>query len=163
MSSANVAAVVAGLVALGLAGGAAAGPSVKPGLWEMTIKSKMSGGNLPPGMGENTMTIKFCVTPENATAAWEDMAKTMDMGEDGECAISDMKEANGTYSFSTKCTSGMSGTMTGKITPTSMEQSGDMAFADKTMNMKMSFTNLGKWVGPTCPAGTPGAPEKASR
>lgn len=163
MSSSVVAAVVAGLVVVAASGSAAAAPSIKPGLWEMKVKTKMAAADLPPGLGENTTTVKFCVTPEQAKASWQDMVKQMQGAQQNECAISDLKESGGTYSFTTKCQSGMSGTMKGTITPTSMEQSGDMKFEGEGMDMKMTYANSGRWLADACPAGTLGAPSGKTR
>ena len=45
-------------------------PPMKMGLWETTVNTKMSGMDLPPGMnvpglGNNTTTVKVCMTPES--------------------------------------------------------------------------------------------------
>src|SRR5690606_2852558 len=60
-------AVLAGLAAVAFSQPAAA-HSVKPGLWEMTINSKMAGGGLPAGMMPNTMKMKVCIQPEESKA-----------------------------------------------------------------------------------------------
>ena len=149
-------AVLAGVAAAVISSPLAA-QSVKPGLWEMTIVSKMVGGGLPANAGANTMKMKLCIKPEDTKAGWQDMVKNMQPDDDGECTMSDLKESGGTYSYTTKCKSGMSGKMSGTISPTLMQQSGDMVFADASMNMKMTFNNTGKWLAPTCPPGTLGA------
>lgn len=149
-------AVLAGLAAVAFSQPAAA-HSVKPGLWEMTINSKMAGGGLPAGMMPNTMKMKVCIQPEESKADLKDMLKAMQPGEAGDCTISDLKESGGSYSFTTQCKSGMSGKMSGRIAPTEMQQSGDMELAAGGRNMKVNFNNTGKWLADTCPPGTPGA------
>ena len=149
--------VLAGLAAASVALAAQAAPAVKPGLWEMTFNSKMTGANLPPGAGSNSMTMKICIKPENAKADWQDMIKHMQGEGQNDCTISDMQESGGNYSFTTSCKSGMSGNMKGSYSPTTMTQSGDMTFADKNMPMKMTFNQSGRWLAEVCPPGTPGA------
>ncbi|HEY4545562.1 MAG TPA: DUF3617 domain-containing protein [Pedomonas sp.] len=137
--------------------GPVAAQSVKPGLWEMTMATRMVGEGIPDGAGSRTMKMNLCIKPEDAKASWQDMAKTMQPGEDGDCTVSDFKASGQTYSFTTRCKSGMSGRMTGKITPEAMHQTGDMVFAEGGSTMKMNINNTSKWMGATCPPGTPGA------
>lgn len=149
-------AALAGLAAATFASPLAA-QSVKPGLWEMTINSKMVGEGIPGNAAANAMKMKICIKPEESQAGWQDMVKNMQPGDGDDCTISDLKQSAGAYSFTTKCKSGMSGTMTGKISPTLMQQSGDMVFADESMNMKMQFNNTSRWLAASCPPGTLGA------
>lgn len=136
----------------------AAAQSVKPGLWEMTMVSKMTGEGIPAGMGENTMKMNVCITPEDAKASWQELATSMQKETKGECVVSDFKQmGGGAYSFSTKCKSGMSGRVTGKITSELMQQSGDMVLAGGSKPMRMVMNNTGRWKGSTCPPGTTGA------
>lgn len=156
------AAVLAGVALLAASGTAAASTfAVKPGLWEMRVKSKMSGEGLPPGLGGTTTTFKVCITPEDAKASWKDMVRHMQGNTEDECTYSDLKESGGAYSFTTKCKSGMSGTMKGVIKSTTMEQSGDMVFREGGQSMVMNFTSSGRWVADTCPPGTMGADSKS--
>lgn len=150
-------------IALLLAGPAAA-QSVKPGLWEMTVVSKMAGEGLPPGMGEHTMKMNICITPEDARASWQELAASMQKETNGDCAATDFKQlGGGAYSFVTKCKSGMTGRVTGKITPESMQQSGDMVLAGGGKPMKMVVNNTSRWKAATCPPGTMGAGNRRSR
>lgn len=149
--------IMAGLAAASVGTPAQAAPAVKPGLWEMTFNSKMTGAELPPGAGSNSMTMKICIRPEHAKSNWQDMIKHMQGEGQNDCTISDMKESGGNYSFVTKCKSGMSGNMKGSIAPTTMKQSGDMTFADESTPMRMTFDQSGRWLADTCPPGTPGS------
>lgn len=137
--------------------GPLAAQSVKPGLWEMTVATTMAGQGIPAGAGARTMKMNVCIKPEDAKGSWEDMAKTMQPGDNGECSVSDFKVSGQTYAFNTSCKSGMAGRITGKIGPEVMEQSGVMTLAEGGSTMKMNIQNKSRWMGSTCPPGTLGA------
>ncbi|MGK2286038.1 DUF3617 domain-containing protein [Pedomonas sp. V897] len=163
MSRWGVAAIAAGLAVVAI-GSKAAAPAftVKPGLWEMRVTSKMAGAGLPAGLGANTMNFKVCITPDDAKASWEDMVKHLNAMKD-ECTVSDLQESGGTYSFRTKCKSGMAGTMKGTIKYTTMEQSGEMSTGAGGQAMAFTYNNAARWVADVCPADSLGAPGSRTR
>lgn len=150
--------VAAGLVVAVFSVVAFSGPlaaqSVKPGLWEMTIASRMTGEGIPQGMGARTMKMNLCIKPEDAEGSWEKLLKTM---QDEDCTISNLKVTGQSYSYDTACKSGMKGQMAGKITPEAMEQTGDMVIAEGGSAMKMNFNNKSRWLANVCPPGTLGS------
>ncbi len=124
----------------------------KPGLWEMTIASKVSGDTVPQGHGGRTMKMLVCIHPEDVKGGLEQLAQNMQAG-DEDCAVSDFKMSGQTYSFNTKCRSGMTGKMSGRVSDEAMEQTGDMEFAEGGSVMQMNMKNTSKWIGATCPPG----------
>ena len=114
----------------------AADSPMKPGKWQITVQTEMSGMpvQLPP------VTMTECVTPEQAAAP---QPPATDAGSD--CAVSDYKVNGNVVTWSVACPK-ENVTGTGRITFSSDSYDGvtKMKMGDTEVTQKLS----GKYLGP---------------
>ncbi|RZI40855.1 DUF3617 domain-containing protein [Herbaspirillum sp. HC18] len=154
-----------------------AGPQMKPGLWEMTMKSDaMKNMNMPrlppeqveqmrkmgveiPHMQDGGMVTRVCMTKQMLEG---NQVPGMEKNEAG-CQTKNMQQSGGSYSADIVCNGDMKGE--GKIKGTF---SGDTGFTSTydfkgTMHgqpVSQRHESSGKWLGADCGSFAPAKPKK---
>ena len=159
--------LLAGAVALGLAGSAIAMGHGKVGLWKVSVTMAMAGmpdmSKLPPeaqaamrahgvGMGGHTMTVSHCMTAEEVNADHPQMRNEKD------CKLSNVKTASNMFSADMTCsTKDMNATGHMEFVWDSPEhytgkESMNGLSDGHPINQNMTFE--GKWVSDDCKGAT---------
>ena len=125
---------------------------LKTGLWKTSVKIEAAGG----GMSFPTTEAKFCVT-ETDNKRWEDAIEELQTSSQGDCSFANREFGEDSFSFDMTCGGGFTGHMTGKVSETSLVQSGQMNMDQAGFKIAMNYESTSEWVASACPPGTPGA------
>lgn len=137
------------IAAFVLASASAASAQITPGQWEIasTIDA-IEGAAIPPAVAKmmtgKTITVKTCVTPEQAKQGPQDMLKG-----DKTCSVAKYTMSGGRYNSEVICRQGgmtIVTTGSGQFTPTSFSGRG-RAVMTGGANMVQSQTVAGKRIG----------------
>jgi hypothetical protein len=120
---------------------------LQPGQWEITVQMEMEGSNvqLPP------MTMKKCVTADDAKSPGELFRSRGRHGGDEECQMKEQKAEGNKYAWTVDC--GAKGKGSGSVTfePGKYDGSSSMEMMmEKGVLRKMKMTMKGRRVG-ECP------------
>ena len=145
------------------AGSGAPGVKMQPGEWETTVETvKVEAPNMPKeviGMigGQQKMTMRSCVTPEQAAEPSGDLFRGK---KDGNCTYQNFSVSGGKVKGTMTCSGGdMPGSvsleMDGQYGGDSYDVSQKMTTTGQGMSMKIETHVTGRRIG-DCPAGAQG-------
>ena len=130
-------------------GAARAAPGVTPGLWEIAVT--INSADMPGApaaiakmMVGKTVTVKHCITPEDAARGPQDMLKS-----DKSCVFTKYSMAGGKLNSEMTCTRGgstVTAVSSGSFTPTSFTATGRSTVSGQ-MPMTTNATTVGKRIG----------------
>lgn len=125
--------VVVGLAVSAVGGSAGAASPMKPGLWETTVNTEMSG--MPQGKGPiPPMTSQHCFLPKDT----EDLRRTVP--KNANCKLDRWNQSGNTVSWKMSCSRSGSATMTGRIVYSGDSYVGEgetvMSMGGNTVHMK---------------------------
>lgn len=123
----------------------AAGPHLKPGLWEIHVKTVMPGMPFTPP----PQTMKKCITPKDAQNPWRQLQENKQQ----QCRFSGLKFEGNRAEWQMSCQgqSAMQGSGTAIVDdPTHYHGTSDMTSEQGGMKMKIHVETKGHWTG-ACP------------